>query len=82
MQSNGGEQDMQQVKTTFNAYAIGVYYASACTSLTDDEAVECMRTEYPPGAWKIADEGFATGQANGRQCDQHPRTRRHVLFTR
>lgn len=73
---------MQQVKTTFNAYALGAYYASACTSLADDEAVECIRTKHPHGAWEIADEDFATGEKNGTACASQPDTHRHVLFTR
>jgi hypothetical protein len=82
MQSNGGEQDMQQLKSIFNAYAVGAYYASACTSMADDEAVKCMRTEHPTGAWEIADEAFADGEGNGRPCERQPATHRHVLFAR
>jgi hypothetical protein len=81
MQSTGGEQDMKQLKTTFVAYAVGHYYASACTSLTDDEATNCMGTQHP-GAWQIADEAFADGRPNGGPCAEKPSSHRHVLFTR
>ncbi len=81
MQSNGGEQDMQQFNGVFFAYAIGRYYASACTSLTDDEAVKCMGTLHPD-AWAVADESFADGRPNGGPCGDKPATHRHVLLTR
>lgn len=73
---------MQQLKSQFNAYAVGAYYASACTSLGDDEAVKCMRTEHPIGRWRIADEAFASGDPNGTPCAHLPTTHRHVLFAR
>jgi hypothetical protein len=69
---------------TFTAYAVGLCYASACTSLTDDEATAQMNTEHPTGidsAWEIANEPFASGDPNGRPCDQHADTHRHILFT-
>lgn len=66
---------------TFAAYAIGTYYASACTSLNDADAAACMNSDYSDAAWSIAAENFANGDPNGRPCNQHPDTHRHILFT-
>lgn len=82
MQSKGIEQDMQQLEGHFDAYAVGLYYASACTDLDDQAAVKCMRSQNEMGAWEIAAEPFADGKPNGRPCGVRPATHRHVLFTR
>ncbi|HWB37515.1 MAG TPA: hypothetical protein VHA75_15975 [Rugosimonospora sp.] len=68
----------------FVAYSVGVCSASACTSLTDEEAVARINEQYPTGistAWEIApDKTFATGQPNPTPCEHHPETHRHILF--
>jgi hypothetical protein len=65
----------------FVAYAVGLVYASACTTLPDELAASRMNVESPaPHGWAIADEPFANGDLNGRPCDQHPDTHRHLLF--
>lgn len=84
MQPNGDEQRMTTPNGTFTAYAVGLCYASACTSLTDTKATVRMNTEHPTGistTWQIADEPFQNGDPNGRPCDQQPGTHRHILFT-
>lgn len=84
MQQPGSEQRMTSNNDTFTAYAVGLVYASVCTSLTDTEATSRINTEHPTGVsswWEIADEPFASGDPNGRPCDQRPATHRHLLFT-
>lgn len=64
----------------FRAYALGRTYASACTSLTDAEAIERMHDEHPSGPWEVADEDFFSGEKNGHPCPSKPDTHRHILF--
>lgn len=67
----------------FTAYSVGLCMASACTSLTDDDATAQMNTEHPTGItsrWRIADEAFQDGTPNGNPCHDHPETHRHLLF--
>lgn len=67
----------------FNAYAIGVLYASVCTSLDNAAAAARMNTEHPTGSatpWQIADEAFRSGEPNGVACHDYPETHRHLLF--
>lgn len=62
-------------------YSEGLFFASVCTSLTDDEATERM---WPSGTrlgWGIAEEDFADGTPNGSPCPDNPDTHRHLLFT-
>ena len=72
---------MSRTDHTFNAYAVGPCYASACTSLADADATAQMNTEHPEGTWLIAAENFANGDRNGRPCNHQPDTHRHILFT-
>lgn len=68
----------------FTAYAVGLVYASACTSLSLAEATRRMNAEHPTGIesrWTVASEDFASGDQNGRPCDQRPDTHRHLLFS-
>jgi hypothetical protein len=64
----------------FRAYALGRAYASACTSLTDTEAILRLLDEHPIGPWEIADEDFFSGEKNGHPCPSKPDTHRHILF--
>lgn len=66
----------------FAAYAIGLCSASACTSLSDEDAIAEMNRRHPTGVgpWFIADEPtFATGQPHPCPCPDDS-ARRHVLF--
>lgn len=83
MQQPEREQRMTTNQDTFTAYAVGFAYASVCTSLNDTEATTRMNHENPTGIesqWEIADEAFASGDPNGRPCNEHPNTHRHLLF--
>lgn len=74
---------MRPVTGDFTAYAVGLCYASACTSLSDQEAAERMNVEHPTGIssrWSVADEAFRTGEPNGVACHDRPNTHRHLLF--
>lgn len=74
---------MSTVASDFTAYAVGVCYASVCTSLSDAEATAWLNTQHPTGIaspWSIAREEFHNGDPNGRPCDRHPETHRHLLF--
>lgn len=67
----------------FDAYALGQYYASVCTSLTDAEATARLNATHPAGPrsrWSVADEAFFGGQPNGAPCEKQPATHRHLLF--
>lgn len=68
----------------FVVYSLGLVHASACTSLSDEEATIKMNQAYPTGleqGWKIHDGPFATGEANGVACSTTPDTHRHILFS-
>jgi hypothetical protein len=83
MQPEGSEQPVITGTDTFTAYAVGMFYASACTSLDDTEATDRINREHPAEAgtpWRISAEPFRTGEPNGRPCDQRPTTHRHLLF--
>lgn len=68
----------------FEAYAVGLIYASACTNLTNEEATVRLNHEHPTGiasGWAVSDDAaFASGQPNPCPCEQSP-GRRHVLFS-
>lgn len=80
MQWPESEQPVTSVNGDFAAYAVGMVYASVCTSLNDAAATDRLNTEHPDG-WRIAAEPFASGDANGRPCNKRPTTHRHLLFT-
>lgn len=68
----------------FAAYSVGLVYASVCTSLTTDQTAARLNEQHPTGItsrWSLADEPFASGDANGRPCNTQPATHRHLLFT-
>ncbi|MQB00514.1 MAG: hypothetical protein GEU78_09525 [Actinobacteria bacterium] len=64
-------------------YAHGLGMASACTSLTDEQATERINAVHPTGIrnpWTIVNEPFRDGTPNGAPCPDAPDTRRHLLF--
>lgn len=69
----------------FVAYSVGLCQASACTSLSVEEAAVRMNAEHPTGIssrWEMSsDPTFATGQTNPCPCDEHSVTHKHYLFT-
>lgn len=68
----------------FTPYAMGLAYASVCTSLTDAEATQRLNAQHPTGVgpWQVSAKGhFADGVSpNPCPCDRHPDTHRHILF--
>lgn len=67
----------------FTVYVLGLCTASACTSLTDEEASARINLEHPTGidsSWEVSKEAFSTGEANGMTCRDNPATHRHLLF--
>jgi hypothetical protein len=67
---------------TTTAYSAGLCYLSACTDDTDEEATKAVNLSNPTGVtpWAIADEDFASGDKNGRPCEDEP-GKRHLLFS-
>ena len=69
----------------FTCYAIGLFYASVCTTMKNAEAVEeRMNEAHPTGIdsrWRVADEAFRTGEPNPCPCSDHPETHRHWLLS-
>ena len=67
----------------FEAYAIGLIYASCCSSLSAEDTEKRLNAEHPAGTmngWKIAEEPFKSGQPNPCPCHDHPDTHKHYLF--
>lgn len=67
----------------FTMYAMGMVYASVCTSLSLEQATEQLNVEAGTGlagGWIKADEDFRTGESNPCPCHDHPETHRHYLF--
>lgn len=72
------------VAPSFTVYSIGLCSASVCTSLSIEEATKRLNIDQPTGIksqW-VADlsETFKTGEKNGCNCEQNPKTHRHFLF--
>jgi hypothetical protein len=68
----------------FDAYSVGLCYASVCTSLPDDDAAQELNWKWPTGIssrWSVADEPFRDGSPNPTPCERNPETHRHVLFS-
>lgn len=65
----------------FEAYSVGVCYASVCTSIDDDAATARLNLLRPTGVgpWHIAAEPFAGGEPNPFPCPDREGSR-HVLF--
>lgn len=73
----------------FEAYAVGIVTASACSTLSLEDTTQQMNLEHPTGLeseWEVAtqDDGtlepFRGGLLNGGPCDRHPATHKHWLF--
>lgn len=68
----------------FDAYTIGLCYASVCSSLSPRETVKRMNAQHPTGIrhrWKLApDKTFKTGQPNPCPCENNPSTHKHYLL--
>lgn len=68
----------------FAIIGVGLCYASACTSATDDEAAARLNAAHPTGVapWHVSnDSHFAGGEhTNPCPCAANPGTHRHVLF--
>lgn len=67
----------------FDAYAVGLVYASVCSSICERETTWRLNVEHPtgiPSAWAVADEPFRTGEPNPHPCERAPDTHKHYLF--
>ena len=67
----------------FWVYAMGVCYASVCSSLGEAETVGRMNSERPTGIghpWRKARQAFHRGEPNPCPCNRHPDTHKHYLF--
>ena len=67
----------------FTAYAMGLCFASVCTTLTDEEATARLNVESPTGIesqWRVSPAAtFARGGPNPGLCEESP-AHRHLLF--
>ncbi len=64
---------------TLIVYMEGLFYASVCTTL-DDEQADAVMARRPGTRWERTDEPFQTGEPNPCPCDTEPETRRHILY--
>jgi len=68
----------------FEAYSVGLCYASVCTCLKPEEATVRLNTEHPTGVrsqWApSSDATFRSGEANPHPCPDHPGNF-HYLFS-
>jgi hypothetical protein len=67
----------------FTAYAMGLCYASVCTTLDDEQATTRLNDEHPTGVapWRVSpDRTFKGGGPNPGRCEEAPATHRHLLF--
>lgn len=66
----------------FEAYSVGLCFASVCTSLTPEAAAEKLNHQHPTGIdsqWELSDEDFSGGQINGCDCPDH-KGNKHYLY--
>lgn len=70
-------------KEYFEAYSVGICYASVCTDLPLNEATNRLNAEHMTGIqsqWKPSeDETWANGSPQPCECEDDP-TRKHYLF--
>ena len=67
----------------FEAYSIGLGYASVCSSLSLAETTERLNLQHPTlisSPWTKADEKFKSGELNPCLCERNPSTHKHYLF--
>lgn len=68
----------------YETLAVGLCYASVCSSLAIQETTQRLNREQMTGlehGWDISeDEHFASGETNPCVCTQHPATHLHYLF--
>jgi hypothetical protein len=79
------EMDMSKQRPNYDfcAYAVGLCYASVCTSLSLEEATQRLNAEHPTGlehGWKLAAEAFRTGERNPCPCPDYAE-HWHFLFS-
>ena len=67
-------------ETTFDIYAIGMYYASVCTNLPPEQATARLSDGPCDGGWRLSEEAFRTGEPNGSPCNMGRTDCRHYLF--
>jgi hypothetical protein len=67
----------------FDAYSVGLVFASVCTSLSIEDATRRLNAESPTGVgdWMLHDGDFRTGESNPCPCDKAPETHKHMLFS-
>ncbi len=67
----------------FEAYSIGICYASVCSNKTPEEVVEEMNVWHPSGVsskWELSeDETFASGEPNPNQCADREDCKHYLL---
>lgn len=72
------------LKTTeFTRYAEGLFGASACTSLSDEDALARMNLapSGTSGGWQMSEQTeFPTGEPHPCPCEDKPDTHRHIYF--
>ena len=68
----------------FEAYLVGIVYASVCSALSLEETTARLNAEHPTGIrsqWELSpDKKFASGGDNPCPCDRAPTTHKHYLF--
>lgn len=78
---------MKKATKDFYAYSVGIYNASVCTCLSDEEATKRLNEEQPPGInsisrqWVLSDSPtFVKDEPHPSPCEHFPETHRHLLF--
>ena len=78
------EKEGGSVPQDFEAYSIGPFCASVCSSLTPDETVARMNVMHPSGTrngWMLSDDKtFRQGGPNPGPCERNPETHKHYLL--
>lgn len=70
-------------RKNFDVIAVGLFYASVCTSLDNEAARKELESQAPCGTskgWTVSDDKFfADGTPHPCQCPDCP-SNRHILF--